>query len=193
MGYCLDQYEGSALGCAVDQEAGGRTSYAPSVPGGDGPGYRTDPNSTVTLGIQQLLRVFLEGATAISKFQYNLRPKCLAHICDMTKTDRRAKRRVGVHKQGETRAHTPPPAWTGDGLAKCPSPGHAPQIRYSKRAGHWEGLTGCVPSPGPRPSTSLMLGGGAQRKKGCEPQRKKGCEHQSRQERRRVCRPGRKS
>ena len=43
MGYCLDQYEGSALGCAVDQEAGGGTSYAPSVPGGDGPGYRTDP------------------------------------------------------------------------------------------------------------------------------------------------------
>ena len=34
---------GGKQGCAVDQEAGGGTSYAPSVPGGDGPGYRTDP------------------------------------------------------------------------------------------------------------------------------------------------------
>ena len=36
---------GGKQGCAVDQEAGGGTSYAPSVPGGDGPGYRADPTS----------------------------------------------------------------------------------------------------------------------------------------------------
>ena len=63
MGYCLDQYEGSALGCAVDQEAGGGTSYAPSVPGGDGPGYRTDPKTrhhNNHIRDARVARVFLE-------------------------------------------------------------------------------------------------------------------------------------
>ena len=77
------------------------------------------------------------------------------------------QKRMGVHKQDHTRAHTPPPACAGE----VPLLGHAPQIRYSKRTSRWECLTGCAPSPGPRPRTSLMLGGGAQRKAaglGCE-------------------------